>query len=298
MTTSETTHVLIADITGSTPLYEKLSEGEALAQISYVLDEMRRIIAAHDGECVSSKGDDTLSIFTAASDAFAAARAMVETEWAHGMAIHAGAYRGDVIRHGADIYGDAVNTAARLSSLAKPSEVLLGDTVVEGLDDRTKAILVGMGGLRLKGKGAPVQVHSFAVSDMDTQTVLFGAKESVQAGRRTASVALQAMGNEWSLQDGENLTIGRSPDCDVVLQHPWVSRKHGSLELRAAQLEYTDHSSSGSVVITADGQEFSLQRRSMLLNGVGMILVGTQDKSQDLSIIRYATNDLVPELPS
>ncbi len=69
----------------------------------------------------------------------------------------------------------------------------------------------------------------------------------------------------------------------------WSSSR---LTLRAAQLEYTDHSSSGSTVITSDGQEFTLQRRSMLLSGEGLVLVGTRDRSMTGSIIRYSTNDL------
>ena len=287
-------HVLIADITGSTPLYEALPEHEAMAQINLILDRMRSIIAEHGGTCVKSKGDDTLSWFSQADQVFAAARAMIQTDWDHGLAIHAGAYCGELLSQGSDVYGDTVNTAARLSALAKPNEVLLGDTVFSELEDATRALCVSMGGLKLKGKRAPVRVHSYAVSDMSTQTVLFGAARN-GSGPRTESVELRCNGATLSLTDGETLMIGRAPDCDAVLSAPWVSRKHGVFELRAAQLEYTDHSSSGSTVITSDGREYALQRRSMLLNGEGMVLIGTSDPAQEGSVVRYATNDLVPD---
>ncbi|NNK16047.1 MAG: adenylate/guanylate cyclase domain-containing protein [Sulfitobacter sp.] len=287
-----TAHVLIADITGSTKLYEELPERDALSQISIILARMRTIIDECGGVCINSKGDDTLSVYTEAEQAFAAARAMIETEWANGMAVHAGAYWGEVLNHGTDVFGDAVNTSARLSVLAKPGEVLMGDTTFEQLSERNRALCVSMGGLKLKGKADPVRVHSFAVGDMDTQTVLFGAKEA-DNGPRTESAALQAGEREWTLTNGQSVMVGRSADCEAVLEHPWVSRKHGSFELRAAQLEYTDHSSSGSTVITADGQEFSLQRRSMPLNGEGVVLVGTRDPSIETSAVRYATNDLM-----
>lgn len=289
-----TAHVLIADITGSTKLYEQLSDRDALAQISIILARMRSIIEENTGHCVKSQGDDTLSFFGEADQAFQAARAMIQTDWAYGLAVHAGIYWGDVLSQDSDIYGDAVNTAARLASLAKPSEILMGDTVYDRLSDRNRALCVSMGGLKLKGKREATRVHSFAVSDMDTQTVLFGATDTT-IGRRTESVALACNGAEWSLLDGQSLMVGRSADCQAVLDHPWVSRKHGSFELRAAQLEYTDHSSSGSTVITSDGQEFSLQRRAMLLNGEGLVLVGTNDQTIAGSVIRYATNDLVPD---
>lgn len=289
-----TAHVLIADITGSTKLYEQLSDLDALAQISMILARMRETIEDHGGHCVKSQGDDTLSFFGEADAAFKTARAMIEAEWNYGLAVHAGIYWGDVLSQDADIYGDAVNTAARLASLAKPNEVLIGDTVFDKLSPEVRGLCVSMGGIKLKGKSAPTQVHSFAVSVMTTQTVLFGSADS-SLGRRTESVTLNTADKTVTLVDAETARIGRSTDCELVLDHPWVSREHGSFELRAAQLEYTDHSSSGSTVITGDGQEFAIHRRSMLLNGEGVVLMGTRDKSVSGSVVRYATNDLIPD---
>ncbi|MEP5729347.1 MAG: adenylate/guanylate cyclase domain-containing protein [Sulfitobacter sp.] len=289
-----TAHVLIADITGSTTLYEQLSDQEALAQISIILARMRNIIEEQNGHCVKSQGDDTLSYFAQADAAFAAARAMIETDWNYGLSIHAGIHCGEMLTHEADIYGDAVNTAARLASLSKAREILIGDTVFAQLAPRTQALCVSMGGIKLKGKAVPTRVHSFAVSDMDTQTVLFGGADTT-IGRRTLSVELTFGEQSWTLKDGQSVTVGRSADCDVVLEYPWVSRKHGSFELRAAQLEYTDHSSSGSTLLMSDGQEIAVQRRAMLLNGDGTVLVGTRDAAMAGSLIRYSTTDLVPD---
>lgn len=288
-----TAHVLIADITGSTRLYEQLSDLDALAQISMILARMRETIEEFGGHCVKSQGDDTLSFFADADQAFNAARAMIEAEWSFGLAVHAGVYWGDVLSQDADIYGDAVNTASRLASLAKPNEVLIGDTVFDKLSVSIRQQCVSMGGIKLKGKSGATQVHSFTVSEMTTQTVLFGAGEP-SLGRRTESVELNTAATAITLTDAESAKIGRSSECTLVIDHPWVSREHGSFELRAAQLEYTDHSSSGSTVITGDGQEFAIHRRSMLLNGEGVVLVGTSDKSVTGSIVRYVTNDLVP----
>ncbi|KIN61912.1 Adenylate cyclase [Sulfitobacter noctilucicola] len=289
-----TAHVLIADITGSTTLYDQMSDSDALALISVVLNGMRTIIEDNGGHCVKSQGDDTLSFFDDADQVFQAARQMIEADWGNGLGVHAGVCHGEVVSHDADIYGDAVNTAARLSTLSKAKEVLLSDTVFERLSERNSALCVAMGGITLKGKREATRVHSFAVSDMTTQTVFLAAQDSIP-GPCTESAALTYGEAEWTLYDGESLMVGRSDECEAVLELPWVSRKHGSFELRAAQLEYTDHSSSGSTVITADGQEFKLQRRSMPLSGSGVVLVGTRDRALDTSLIRYDTNDLRPD---
>lgn len=289
-----TAHVLIADITGSTALYDQLSNQEALVQISVILGRMRDIIAENGGHCVKSKGDDTLSYFGDADQAFEAARMMIETDWNYGLSIHAGVHWGELVSQDEDVYGDAVNTTARLASLAKPREILIGETAFEQLAERTRVLCVSMGGIKLKGKKEPTRVHSFAVSDLDTQTVLFGAGNST-VGRRTESAEIIYGDATWTLTDGQSLTMGRAVDCQVVLDHPWVSRKHGVLELRAAQLEYTDHSSSGSTIVTSDGKEIAVQRRTMLLNGDGRVLIGTHDQGVSGSFICYSTIDLVPD---
>ena len=287
-------HLLIADITGSTNLFDKEPTDIALVRVRAVLEHMRVIIADNNGECVKSVGDDTLSVFTQAEDVFNAARAMIETEWEHGLGVHIGASRGKIVHQGTDLYGDAVITTARLASLAKPGEFLIDETVFEGLSKLTQLLFVSMGGLKLKGKSEATRVHSFTVGEIDAQTVFKGAGHST-LGRRTESVELTHLTDSWCLTDGQSIVVGRSPDCEAVLEHPWVSRAHGKFELRSAQLEYTDHSSSGSTVVTSDGREFALQRRAMLLNGEGMVLVGTSDPKMAQSIICYATNDLIPD---
>ena len=287
-------HLLIADITGSTKLFDQAPADDALARVRAVLDRMREIIAANNGHCVKSVGDDTLSLFSKADNVYNAAREMIETDWADGLGVHIGASRGNVVSKGVDLYGDAVITTARLASLAKPGEFLIDETVFEGLSREHQLTFVSMGGLKLKGKSEATRVHSFTVGELDAQTVFRGSGNTT-LGRRTESVMLTHEEDSWSLIDGETVVVGRAEDCEAVLEHPWVSRKHGKFELRASQLEYTDHSSSGSTVITSGGREFALQRRSMLLNGEGMVLVGTSDPTMAKSIIHYATNDLVPD---
>lgn len=290
----ETAHVLIADITGSTQLYDRLSDRDALTQINKILAGMRHIIEENGGHCVKSQGDDTLSFFSDADHVFKAARAMIETRWDSGLDVHAGISWGEVLKQDADIYGDAVNTAARLASLAKPGEVMIGDTVFEKLSEGNQEQCVAMGGIKLKGKARPTKVHSLSIGELTSQTVLFEVTD-VPRRPRTESVSLECNGAQWTLQDGDTLMVGRGAGCNAMLDHPWVSRMHGSFEVRGAQLEYSDHSSSGSTVITSGGQEFPLQRRSMLLSGEGIVLIGTRDPEVQSSIIRYATNDLVPD---
>src|SRR5687768_16121573 len=68
--------VLLADVVGSTPLYESVGDAVAVGRIDDWRECMRALISGSGGEFVSSKGDDVLSIFEDPRAAFAAVSRM------------------------------------------------------------------------------------------------------------------------------------------------------------------------------------------------------------------------------
>lgn len=267
--------VLISDITGSTRLYETESNRAALSHVSYVLSRMREIVEQAGGHCVKSQGDDVLSFFAGAEPAFAAALSMLQEDWPAGMSVHAGIYSGEILSHENDIYGTAVNTAARLSSLAKPGEVLIGDRCFDDLPAAAQARLVMIGELHLRGKSALTRVYSCSLADLSEQTVLF-ARTGAGRAARIEMAELRHDGQVWQLGEGDMLTLGRATDCDIVLDLPWVSRQHAALAIRRWQLEFRDHSSAGSVLKLGEAEPFSVHRRTTLITGSGTIWLGPE----------------------
>ena len=283
--------VLISDITGSTQLYERESNETALKYIEPVLNRMRELIADSNGHCVKSKGDDTISFFHTPDGAFDAAWNMINEEWHLGMSVHAGIYFGEVLHQEAGLYGNAVNTAARLASLAKPGEVLVGANCYDDLSDENKGRLLPIGDLHLKGKEDPTQVYAASVPSLAPTTVVF-KKHQTERPSRTEMVELIYQGQTWRIGEGETVSIGRSPECDIVLDLAWVSRRHGELSIRQWQLEYKDHSSAGSILQTVDGNELTVHRRSTMLNGSGTIYLGPRDSVGDACAIHFAAHDM------
>ncbi|MBK0326280.1 adenylate/guanylate cyclase domain-containing protein [Rhodobacteraceae bacterium F11138] len=283
--------VLISDITGSTQLYEVESNQAALAQISKVLARMRQIVEDAGGECVKSQGDDVLSFFQHPETAFQAAWAMINEAWPAGLCVHVGTYFGEILNHENDIYGSTVNTAARLTSLAKPGEILVGDQSFDQLGPESKARLQMIGEIQLRGKARPTRVYSCSVSELSEQTVIFAKPAQVRNGG-TEYAEIQLGDNRWQIGEGDTLTIGRSADCDILVGHPWVSRKHAALSVRRWQLEFTDHSSAGSVIQMGNGNEVQLHRRTTLLNGNGTIYPGPSTHLDESSGIAFFTHEL------
>ena len=283
--------VLISDITGSTQLYEAEENTTALSQISVVLARMRQIIIKSDGHCVKSQGDDVLSYFEQPGDAFEAAMNMIHENWQGSLSVHVGLYYGDILSQDGDIYGRPVNTAARLASLAKPGEILLGDECFDLLPKTSKHHLALIGELPLKGKKEPTRVYSCSVLDMSEQTVIFTKKDADRASR-IESVRLTYQDKVWQIGEGESLSIGRSAENEIVLDQAWVSRKHSVVSVRRGLLEYSDHSSAGTVLQTADGKEINVHRQATLLNGHGMIYLGSGAGTDRSSAVSFETQDM------
>jgi pSer/pThr/pTyr-binding forkhead associated (FHA) protein len=78
-----------------------------------------------------------------------------------------------------------------------------------------------------------------------------------------------------ALRAGRN-TLGRDPDCDVVLEDGRVSGQHAFLFIRTEDASYMDVSSNGSVVNGAvvHGDQVVLQSNAVLtLGGTTLVVV-------------------------
>src|SRR5271169_4448519 len=65
--------MLFADVSGSTALYEKLGDQEALATIDAVLTELKKSIAIQQGRVVKTIGDEVMAALPSANSAMQAA---------------------------------------------------------------------------------------------------------------------------------------------------------------------------------------------------------------------------------
>ena len=132
-TPSGTAIILFADIVDSTALTERMGDA-AFRNAARALDtSMRRIISDCGGTTIDAKtlGDGVLATFPAASQAIDAAMRCRAAGEEQGLPLHLGLHAGDVIREDGNVFGGAVNIAARISGLSAPGEVLVSATVRE-----------------------------------------------------------------------------------------------------------------------------------------------------------------------
>jgi TolB-like protein/class 3 adenylate cyclase/tetratricopeptide (TPR) repeat protein len=167
--------ILAADVAGYSRLIGADEEG-TLAQLkAFRKTLVDPTIAKHRGRIVKTNGDGMLVEFASAVDA---ARCAIEVQ--RGMAdenteipqakrieFRIGIHLGDIIIDDNDIFGDGVNIAARLESIAVPGGISISRAVHDQVRDRINVCFDDKGEIALKNIARPVQV--FAIS---------GAKES------------------------------------------------------------------------------------------------------------------------
>jgi adenylate cyclase len=280
--------VLLADVVGSTPLYESVGDAIAKSRIDDWRECMRALICGNGGEYVSSKGDDVLSIFEEPRAAFAAV-AQMRVPGSFSIPFHAGLHFGHVIRAGSDIYGDAVNVTARLAAIANPGEVLISQSLVDLLSPADKQLLGFLDKMVFKGKSEPCNIYTFLDDDrtLNTEVALGGLDRSEAREARAIRLTLRYNGQTKSCLNNESLTIGRSTECDLVVERQWVSRHHATITIANGRVRLAERSSSGTFISLKPGQEVLVRREDVLLLGSGTISPGMRSTNGDAQIISF-----------
>ena len=138
--------IMFADVSGSTTLYEKLGDRAALAAVESVLEILKRTVAANHGRVVKTIGDEVMAVFETADAAFQAAVDMqTKTDELPAISgvklgIRIGFHAGPAIEERNDVFGDAVNTAARMAGLAKSGQIITSGPTVDSLSDRKSVV--------------------------------------------------------------------------------------------------------------------------------------------------------------
>jgi adenylate cyclase len=116
------------------------------------------MITEHGGRVIDTAGDGILaefgSVVNAAECAVAIQRTMAErnadVEEARRMRFRIGINQGDVVFDDTRVYGDGVNVAARLESIAEPGGICISRKVYEDISDKMKLAFVDLGEQQLK----------------------------------------------------------------------------------------------------------------------------------------------------
>jgi class 3 adenylate cyclase len=162
-----TATILFADIADSTALTERLGDAAFRAKAAELDAALRTAIRESGGTPVEGRlvGDGLMAVFTSAHQAIEAAVRCAEQGNHIGLPLHLGLHAGDVTREGNNVYGGAVNIAARVAGESAPGEVLASDVVRTLARTSAGVTFEDKGDHMLKGVSEPVRI--WAVNDAE-----------------------------------------------------------------------------------------------------------------------------------
>lgn len=272
--------VLFADVSGSTKLYEKLGDNEALRAVDRCIKRMERAIEGFRGRLVKTIGDEVMATFATAEDAFQASVEMQQRVSdlppvsGAPLKIRVGFHSGLAIEEGNDIFGDTVNTAARIVGLANSEQILTSQQTVEELPRLLRESTRDLEQLSVKGKAEGVHVFEVLWHETDELTMKATSIKSSQS-RSPAKLCVRYHGRAYLLDDKTPfLTLGRDQGNDLIIEDRKASRHHARIERRGDKFFFVDQSTNGSYVAIAGEQETLLRREEMLLRSCGSLCFG------------------------
>jgi class 3 adenylate cyclase len=157
---SGTAVILFADIAESTALTERLGDTAFRERARDLDSALREVIREAGGTPVEGKllGDGVLAVFTSARQAIEAALRCGAAGDDGGLPLHLGLHAGDVIEEDGNVFGGAVNIAARVAGESGPGEVLISGTVRELARTSAGVAFEDAGERTLKGISDAVRV--------------------------------------------------------------------------------------------------------------------------------------------
>ena len=268
--------VLFADVSGSTRLYEVLGDSQALQCVGLCLDIIRAATVENGGRVVKAIGDELMCVFPSATDAARAASDMqnrVEMQdpvEGQQLAIRVGMHYGPVIEKEKDVFGDCVNVAARMASMAKAGQIITTQDLVDGLPPELKSMTRSLDTFSVKGKQEEMTVFELLAQRNEDLTTLVSRTVQAEVRIRLRHGARELVPGP----DKKVIKFGRDPASDVQIADRKASREHARIERRRDKYVLVDFSSNGTFLTFHGQPEICLRREEVVLHGRGAFCFG------------------------
>ncbi|MGH8647151.1 MAG: FHA domain-containing protein, partial [Gammaproteobacteria bacterium] len=272
--------------------------------INACLGAAREVVYRQKGFVIKTLGDAILCAFDTAEQALQAACEIHEAlEGIHPprpdlhLSMQIGSHYGSVILDGGDAFGDTVNIASRMATLAKGAQSITTRDLVEQLPPalKTRARIIGQ--IPVRGKKETLEVHEIIRLDKDVtiqitldkntfspirdELLTHGVSAQLVVCYRTKQVLLG--------QERKFAVLGRSLGCDLVIQEPLASREHVTIELRRDGFVLIDRSTNGTYMRGRNTEESFLRWEEMQLPKEGEISLGCPFSENPQELVHFRT---------
>ena len=254
MSQSRPQTILFADVSGSTRLFETKGDLEARRLIAAVLDALSIVCVQHGGRVIKTIGDEIMCTLPTALAGVMAACDMQrkmsrDLEFLReNLAVRIGFHHGNALDENDDVFGDAVNVAARMTSLAKREQIV------------TTAMTMVQSTIR-----------------MGDATAAVGARLTLRHRGRVIELT----------ENSEPFMMGREATNGLQVEADWVSRTHSQIEYKRGHFVITDRSTNATYVTVGQEPELRLHRDELHLRGQGTVSMGQAAAANAQDLIHF-----------
>jgi class 3 adenylate cyclase len=285
--------VVFADITGSSALYQSLGDLRAMSLITRCLVAMEEQVYHHRGEVIKTVGEEMLSLFPDANTGANAVIAMQQrvehfaADAAAGLSLRIGLHSGPLIEEHGDVFGDGVNTAARLVKLAGPGQILTDAGSLAAMRAGFRRRARALDRRRVKGKSSEIELVELGWRRRSGEPFTTEQATLLQ-GAGKARMLLRADGREVAVDSSRStFTIGRDAANDLPVVSRKASRQHARIEWRRDKFVLFDHSTNGTYVIVGGEPEILVKHESFVLRGCGKLSIGEPAAARGRGIVEF-----------
>ena len=193
--------IMFTDIAGYTEQMSK-DEDKAFALIKKKRELLLPLVEKYEGKLIKEIGDGTLTSYFKADNAIDCASTF-QSKTNTDLNVRAGIHTGEVIVDKEDVFGDVVNVASRLESIAVPGSIFVSKETIDKLEISDKVNLISLGMQSLKGVGRLIEVYaikdeSIVVPNPDDYTE---NKIDVHSDDEVPSIAIIPFKNKGAEED-------------------------------------------------------------------------------------------------
>ena len=211
--------ILFSDVEGSTDLRTERGDTVAHRILRSHEDVVRRCVGAHGGREIKALGDGFMVAFASVRKALACAVSIQQDLEERNkespedkVRVRIGINTGEVVIEGDDMYGQAVNAAARIASRAKGGEILVSEIVRQLAGSGPEFTFTDRGRYRLKG--FPDRWHLYGVAHETGGMAEAGstlAERAPFAGREAERAELRPLIAQTKAGTGALVLVGGEP---------------------------------------------------------------------------------------
>lgn len=209
--------ILFADIVGYTAMMQE-NEELAVEKVNRFRETVELVAEELNGRIIQYYGDGSLLLFQSSTDAAEFAKLLQEDLYNEPQVpVRIGIHMGDVLVHAGNIFGDVVNIASRIQSLAPAGGIYISEVVYRNIANKKELESAYVKEEKLKNVKEPVRIYQVVTENTPVMTGISGTQGADIAAINANSIAVLPFANMSSDPQQDYFSDGLTEDIITQL---------------------------------------------------------------------------------